>query len=65
MKTEDQVLKAALDKEKWMKVKNDWKMIKKARKQPTPFRVWLHGFILGILTVVVMSGLTWLAWRAF
>jgi hypothetical protein len=47
---------------------NNWRDIKKARKAKagaSPFRVWLTGFVWGVVTLAIMSGLTWLAWRAF
>lgn len=48
-------------------LQNNWREIRKARKAKagvSPFRVWLTGFIWGVVTLAVMSGLTYLAWRA-
>jgi hypothetical protein len=47
---------------------NSWREIRKARRdrRGLPYRVaWASGFMYGAITLAVMSGLVYLAWRAF
>ncbi len=45
------------------KPENNWKGIRKARTQVSPFRTWATGFIEGILVIIVTLAIFgWMPW---